>query len=123
MDHQPLLGIFWLRRSRVIAFTVSADEVEAVGGTRDSAFAHSDEWSAVVRQFPELAGKEYWAVERGRVIQRMADDSFVVFASTAVVANHRLFAKIIRRFNLPPGKTRAISDRHYDPPGDDLFED
>lgn len=119
----PLLGIFWLRHGGVVAFTVSAFSMEAAGGTKDSDYTHSDQWSEVMRRFPDLVGREYWAIERGRVIQQMTDSSFVIFASSEVVANERLIAKIIRRFHLPPTQTRAMSDRHYDPPGDDLFDD
>jgi hypothetical protein len=124
MKTQPLLGIFWIYRRSLLAFTVPADSVSAVGGTKDADQAHADSWVEVVEKHRELAGKEYWAIPRGRVIFRVTDGIFVIFASTSVVSDPKLVGKVIRRFHLPPSdQVRATTDRHYDPPDDDLFEE
>ncbi len=119
----PLLGIFWLRNGRVIAFTSPADEVIGVAGTKDSNFAHADQWADVIKRYAELREREYWFLERGRVLYRAKEKLFCIFASTAVAGNQRLIDAIIRRFRLPPTQVRALADLHYDPPTDELFED
>jgi len=124
MKKQPSLGIFWIYHRRVLAFKVPVGAVAAVRGVKDSDYAHADLWTEVVIKQPKLAGKEYWVIPRGRIIFREKYGIFAIFASTSIVTDPELLGKIIRCFHLPPkDRVRAITDRHYDPPDDDLFDE
>jgi hypothetical protein len=124
MKNGSLVGIFGMYRRRIINFAVPVDSVAAIGGPKDADLAHADSWAAVIKTRAALAGQEYWAIPRGRIIFRVTDGKFVIFASTSVVTDLKLLGTIARRFRLPQfASVQAFSDRHYDPPCDDLFED
>jgi len=124
MTTGPSLGIFWVYHRRILAFKVPMDSVSAVGKMRDADYAHADSWADVVKKHRELASKEYWAIPRGRVIFRATEEMFVIFASTSIVTDPGLISKIFQSFRLPShDRVRVMTDRHYDPAGDDLFED
>jgi hypothetical protein len=119
----PQLGIFWLYRHRIIAFTVPVDAVTEVGGSKDASLAHSDLWDQVVKQQPKLAGKEYWSVPRGRVLFQIPKRTYIIYSSTSLASDQSVIGKIVRRFGLSGLDVQVGSDRHYDPPDDDMFED
>jgi hypothetical protein len=117
------IGIFWVHHRKIIAFGELVDTVTEIGGYKDSDLAHADMWTDVVKRHGKLAGKEYWAIPRGRVVFRAREKLFVIFASSSVITDDRLTANIMEAFHLPPLQCRFFSDPHYDPPGVDLFDD
>jgi hypothetical protein len=52
MKTHPSLGIFWIYRRHVVAFSVSIGSVATVQGTKDSDFAHADSWKKVQKKIP-----------------------------------------------------------------------
>ncbi len=120
---EPHVGIFWAYRTSVIAFVEPATTVEPVGGVRDSSFAHDALWSRVQHRYPELFGREYFDVPRGRVVHRVADGLFDVFLPTKLQANPRWIDRIKATFALPETGTRFRTDPHYEPVSRKHFND
>ena len=121
---QPMLGIFWIYRGQIIEFSVPAAGIPPIGGFKDSSYDHAAYWKQVCSMHPELKGKEYWTVPRGRVTYT-ANGVYHVVMSTKNAANRILLARIMRLFNLPQGRTIAVADAHYNdmPQNMDDFDD
>ena len=123
MKPGPSLGIFWVYGRQLISFAKPINMIPEVAGTADTDLAHADLWDEVVRKHRNLAGQEYWVLPRGRVVLHVRGRWFVIIASSSIVGDQTLVSSIMRRFHLPASHCRLSNDRHYDPPGDDLFED
>ena len=93
----PQLGLFWIYRRRVIAFTVPFDTIRSIAGSTDTDLAHANLWKEVVGQRPELDGREYWSIPRGRVLFQK---TFVIYASSSIISDTKLVEQVVRRF--PP---------------------
>jgi hypothetical protein len=119
----PMIGIFWILKKSLIHFSKPLDCVQAVAGIKDTDFAHADQWAEVVKTHCGFSSKEYWEFPRGRIIYRVKTDNYSILASTSVVRDSLMIKRISRRFSLPVARVTVMSDRHYDPPGDDLFDD
>ena len=117
---EPQIGIFWVYRGQVFQFTQPYSSVPPVGGFRDSNYTHDGYWGQMEKMFPELAGKEYFSVPRGRVLFEV-NGTFHIVMSSKDAKNQILIARIKRAFNLPP-KTVVDTDVHYNPP-EELGED
>jgi hypothetical protein len=118
----PNVGIFWLYKGQIIDFMIPVSETSPVGGGfRDSPYEHQAYWGSVQSRFPELRGKEYYDIPRGR-IAGLPNGTYNILLPSRQAANPVLVQQIVRRFQLPPGKISAVSDVHYDPPPED-FDD
>src|SRR5689334_14468611 len=120
---EPRVGIFWMVNGNVLAFTEPLDHVRPVNGVRDSDLGHDDLWPLVQRRHPQLRSLEYWQVPRGRVLYRERERRFDLLMPAAEGGDRRLVAAVAERFALPAGTFIVASDVHYEPPGEDLFDD
>ena len=110
----PHIGIFWAYRSRLIVFSEPVADVSAVAGVKDSRFGHDAVWAEVVRSRPELGGREYYDVPRGRVVYRVDDDLYNVFLPRRMHLVPIWLARICRTFALPSPRVRMRADLHYE---------
>lgn len=119
MDNQstmPRVGIFWINGEELIAFSVPLDRAENVGGIVNYPHGHVHIWPLVLRSHPQLAGKEYEEVPRGRVSYLADANSFNLLLPSAYLNNRRLTANAIDKFGLRKAHVRIMADEHYDPP-------
>jgi hypothetical protein len=93
--------------------------VAALGGVRDSRYGHDQEWPRVQAMYPELDGREYFEIPRGRVLHRPEEGTFDVFLPAALARAPRIVAALARAFHLPEEAIRLRRDEHYElrPPG------
>jgi len=113
----PQVGIFWVYQGDIVQFS---DPIEMLNpGTVvpsfvDSSYDHVNKWREVVSKYPALRNKEYYDVPRGRVTK--VPGGFNLLAPSTIVKNPVLVRQIMRRFDLPPVKTRLQQDTHYENP-------
>jgi hypothetical protein len=114
----PSVGIWWLHARWVIIFSRPVLSVRPEAGYADYPHGHAALWSFVQRRYPELRGREYWSLPRGRVLRSVAEDHFLMLLPTAMASNHRVVSRLKRLFGLPPAGVLALTDEHYDAPSD-----
>ena len=119
----PHIGIFWVYRGRLIALGTPLDKVVAHGGVQNVEAGHYEVWPQIQRRYPALRRKEYYEVPRGRILYDGGRGEFWLFAPQSLQRRRPTIDRIIRRYGLPPAKVRLKSDLHYEPPGDDLWND
>jgi hypothetical protein len=119
---EPLLGIYWLVGTEVVAFSQPMNEVPSAAGFRDANVGHADLWPRVVARHPELRGLDYFVVPRGRVLYVEDGEIFRLFMPSREAKKKRLIERVIATFALPVAQVQVCQDRHYEPPGPDLFK-
>ena len=119
----PHVGIFWFYRGRLVALGAALNKVISQGGVQDVDAGHDKLWPQVQRRHPAFRHKEYYEVPRGRVLYNVSRGEFWLFAPQSLQHRRPIIDRIIRRFGLPPERIILKSDRHYEPPGDDLWND
>lgn len=117
----PQIGIFWLYKGQILQFAESVNNVPPVGGFKDSGYTHDSYWKQVQQMHPELAGKEYFDVPRGRVLF-VINGTYKIILPSAQSKDMMLIKRIISNFSLPAAKTIVETDLHYDAPQDADFE-
>jgi hypothetical protein len=105
----------------VMAFSQPMNEVPSVAGFRDAEVGHADLWPRVVARHPELRGLDYFAVPRGRVLYVEDGEIFRLFMPSREAKNKQRVQQVMAAFALPSAQVQICRDRHYDPPGPDLF--
>lgn len=117
-NYQPKLpvrgkvGIFWVFRGHLLAATFNVSEGEPFGDAINGRTDHVHYWPTLREQHPPLRHLEYQDVPRGRVLYMQPTGKFLVYLDRAIqtAANQRA---ILKEFQLPPAKTRFLSDPHY----------
>lgn len=113
----PRVGIFWIINNDVVSF-----QREVVPGEMwaDSSFDHMHMWSRVISRYPNLQGKDYDNVPRGRVT--LIESKFMILTGKDW-ENPGILAKIRKEFFLP-ANVIVRDDEHYETmPVDPLMED
>jgi len=111
MKVQPLLGILWFFKGRLIkAETVLEDGIngpDAINARDD----HVNVWPALQRRNPDLVGLEYDEVPRGRVVFIKKSTKFRVYMDKKF--HKPAIRKSILAFRLPKIRTQFLTDPHY----------
>ena len=112
----PKIGIFWFYRGTVLgrAVDLAAGE-QGVPGLLDSPDNHAALWEndrKLLALFPELRGQEYFAVPRGRVLWKTAEQEAVIYLD-AKLLNKEVQQKILDFFDLGEAKIVWRTDPHY----------
>lgn len=112
----PNIGIFWLYKEKVFgrASHVSAGE-ENCPGLLDSPRNHADVWDddrTLLADFPELYGKEYFSIPRGRVLWNEAGQHAIVYMD-ATLFSDRCKELIVDFFGLNGCEVKWKKDMHY----------
>lgn len=115
----PKVGIFWVHGKELISFNQEIREVQPVAGFRDSDYAHYSEWDRL-----RIPG-DYTDVPRGRVVQDVKNDRFIVYVPSFLASDKPVLIRIFREFSLPTSKITVTTDAHYEMGTDpfDEFED
>ena len=113
----PKVGIWWKWKDSIISFTSEIRDVKEVNGFRDSEYNHFEEWDKL-----GLPG-DYTSIPRGRVIQSLKDDKFIVYVPSILQKDRNFLLEIFREFSLPTSKIKILTDPHYEDIGNDPFED
>ncbi|RYZ44641.1 MAG: hypothetical protein EOO72_05740, partial [Myxococcaceae bacterium] len=92
---EPRLGIYWLVNGKVESFSQPMSEVRPVDMVRDTDLGHADTWPRVVGRHPELRGREYFEVPRGRVLFVECETIFRVFMPSREAAQKELVAQVV----------------------------
>ena len=114
---QPLIGIFWVYKSTVIAKAMPLNSAEPARlSLYDSDFSHLVEWEEhriYLPCFPELIAVEYQEISRGRVIYSGDSTFFNIYADRNVIKSRELQTLICDKFNLIPSQCTWKQDKHY----------
>lgn len=120
-SREPAVGIFWhipdhdTGETSLLAEHTPLSEAPLEAGlfknhTRD----HYSMWNDYKRKLPELHGYDYSAFPRGRVTYLHENGGqFNLLVDPKVQARPDLVRELHRTFNLPPKKTRVMTDPHY----------
>ena len=115
-EAEPRVGLFWGLAGddgwQFVGASSALSQVAAVGGFRTHPRGHVDVWPHVVRLHPELRGLGYEVMPRGRVNWVEAGDRFLLLLD-ARLRNTIFVAKVMRRWRLPPDRTKVMTDPHY----------
>lgn len=114
----PMVGIFWIHDGEVIppngiGCSATIRDAPEVAGYCDSPADHIGAWPLVTKLYPELRGKEYDEVPRGRVTMHKGSGQFLAMLPPEVVDDVDVRRKIANEFNLPKNNTKFIGDDHY----------
>lgn len=111
----PHIGIFWAYRGIVFgrAVELTAGE-EGVPGLLDSPDNHADLWEGkeLLNGYPELRGREYFDVPRGRVLWNSAQHQAIVYMD-AKLFDAAIKARIADFFDLTTSEVVWRTDPHY----------
>lgn len=112
----PRIGIFWIYKDRVFGRSspVTTGE-ENYPGLFDSPNNHSEVWEedrTLLVEFPELRGKEYFSVPRGRVLWNEAGQHAIVYMDE-VLFSDRCKGLIVDFFDLDGYEVKWKRDMHY----------
>lgn len=114
-SRMPKVGIFWFLGDEIIEFAQDQTAVPVNHvGFKDSPWDHYAVWDKVVKVYPQLQGKEYFDIPRGRVLYNTKDDMYHIITSTALANDQKKINKVMRAFSLPIRNTKAITDPHYE---------
>lgn len=115
----PKVGIFWFKDEEIISFTEEIRDKVPVAGFRDSDFDHYNAWDKL-----KIRG-DYTDLPRGRVIQNVKEDKFLVYVPSFLLDDKHKLVQIFREFSLPTSKIKIVTDTHYEMGVDpfDEFED
>lgn len=117
------IGIFWFFRGKLFGRTVRFSEgEESCPGLLDSSSNHSDVWEedrTLLADFPELKGKEYFNIPRGRVLWNKAENHAIVYMDSTLFSD-RCKEMIVDFFNLHGREVNWKRDIHYTTSPEDL---
>jgi hypothetical protein len=109
------VGIFWVHEGTVLPRPIAIANAECSGDYVDSSEGHVDVWENVngfADQFPELAGRDYETVPRGRVLYNRKDKRFVIYLDECL--NHPATqTKLKNAFGLIKYDCVFKTDPHY----------
>lgn len=110
----PKIGIFWFHKGDVMGKGVDlADGEEGVPGLIDSPDNHTDLWDgSILRKHPELRGREYYEVPRGRVLWDNNQSRAIVYLDARLLKAD-IKAKITQFFDLINEEVVWRTDPHY----------
>lgn len=114
--NRPRLGIFWIIDGEVVAFSVTRDRAEHIGGFGNYPHGHAQLWPLVQRGIPALAKVEYDELPRGRVTFDARTQMFNLWMPSALVRQSEVVCRVRSQFDLPELRTLVGADAHYDPP-------
>ena len=109
------IGIFWVYQDTVLARPIALEDGDAFEGWIDSPEGHVHVWdevNAFSDRFPELAGRDYEEVPRGRVLYDQTEGVFVVYVYDGLL-NPKSQAAIRKAFGLTKKNCRFEMDDHY----------
>lgn len=111
----PRIGIFWIYQGVVLGQAVDlAVGEEGVPGLLDSPDNHADLWEGkrLLTSYPELRGREYFAVPRGRVLWNFPQKQAIVYMD-AKLFDAATKASIAVFFDLTTSEIVWRTDPHY----------
>ena len=108
------IGVFWFYKGHVLGREADlADGEEGVPGLIDSPDNHTDLWDGtILRKHPELRGREYYEVPRGRVLWDSNQSSAIIYLDARLL-NDDIKAKITQFFDLKNEEVVWRTDPHY----------
>jgi hypothetical protein len=110
----PKVGIFWFIGKETVIFSEEARNISAVAGFKNYHEGHADVWNKVVKAYPQVRGKEYFEVPRGRVLFDVEAGKYIIYVSAADSQKKNKMYEVMRQFSLPIQKTIIRKDLHYD---------
>jgi hypothetical protein len=111
-NSEPQVGIFWAEGKTIHAHTVPLSEGLDYGDCVNGPLDHVDYWPELERQHPQLRGREYFELPRGRVVYRRGERCFAVLMD-ASLHTPKVRAALKTRFQLPSRGCRFERDSHY----------
>lgn len=122
---QPLVGIFWVYRGRLLKAAVAVADGLRYGNAVHSPVDHVTFWPELQRQVKTLRDLEYEHVPRGRVVFQSSEDRFCVYMDKKL-HNRQVKERLLAEFRLPRRRTGFLTDPHYTTDAEELdrlFED
>ena len=118
----PRVGPFWFVEKihgvfefidKTVGVTRSDKFGDGPNASRGVKKAHSMLWEEVQQEHPELKGKLFFDVPRGRIYFKRYD-KYIVMLSELALADDSLKKAIKDKFNLPEDSTQFIHNAEYD---------
>lgn len=111
------VGIWWLHKGEIIALPDQLKDVSFPGSSiLDASRDHNSAWRGVQRAYPELVGKQYYDIPRGRVLYDKERRLFMVYGPTLLKTDVKFQAAVRSAFSLPDKGVSFGSDTHYNAP-------
>ncbi len=110
---QPLVGIFWWFRGKLMIDASPVSEAEPYGDCLTHRNSHIDYWTQQQRLGVVPKEIEYEEPPRGRVVFNMKTERFKVYADRCILAKKAVVNQIKRAMHLPNGGTDVTTDGHH----------
>jgi hypothetical protein len=112
-DNQPLVGIFWWFRGKLIFDASPLNRAEKYGDCLTHSRSHIDHWTGLQQRHEVPPEIEYEEAPRGRVMWNTASKRSLILADRCILRDKAVLDKIIRTMRLEAGGTDTGTDAHY----------
>jgi hypothetical protein len=115
----PRVGIWWLMPDgSLVEFAREfREDPDHVRGNAQGHLDHWNAWDRVRQAHPEVAGRDWAEVPRGRVLMRTQGGRrvFAIITSRELAASPAVMTLVMRTFSLPPAPVTVVEpDPHYE---------
>jgi len=110
---EPLVGIFWLFKRRLLIDSTPVTSAEPYGDCMTHARGHLRYWTTLQENGVVPADVEYETPPRGRVLFDKRRDRYVLLADRCILNRRDVVSRIMARMRLPPEMIEVDTDSHY----------
>ena len=112
-NNQPMVGIFWLFRGRLIIDASPLPEAEPYGDCLTHRNSHIDYWTEQQRLGVVPKEIEYEEPPRGRVVFHTKTARSTLYADRCILAKKAVIKQIKKTMHLPSEGTDVRTDGHH----------
>jgi hypothetical protein len=113
MDHEPMVGIFWLFKGELIFDVTPVSSATPYGDCVGHANSHIEFWTDLQRAGLIPLDIEYEEPPRGRVLFNMKTKQYIAYADKCIRDKPAVVRRLIREFSLPAEFAIVSGDGHY----------
>jgi hypothetical protein len=111
--NQPLVGIFWLYRGKLIFDASPLSEAEKYGDCLTHPRSHIDHWTGLQQSHEVPPEIEHEEPPRGRVMWNTVSRRSLILADRCILRDKAVLNRIMRTMRLPVQSTDTGTDAHY----------
>jgi hypothetical protein len=110
---EPLVGIFWRFRRRLVIDATPLSSAELYGFCLTHPRGHHSHWTDLQNNGQVPKDVEYEEPPRGRVLFDKRRDRFVLLADRCILSRRDVVRQIMTQMHLPEAQTDVDTDAHY----------
>jgi hypothetical protein len=112
-NNQPLVGIFWWFRVRLILDASPLSEAEKYGDCLTHSRSHIDHWTGLLQRNEVPIEVEYEEPPRGRVMWNTISERCLILTDRCILRKQGSLNRIMRSMRIPMQTADTETDAHY----------